>query len=62
MAAREGHRDEAYSLLEEADKIAPGIFGDMEADADLQSLHGDPRFVALVARAKERAAAAKVAN
>ena len=62
MAAREGHRDEAYSLLEEADKIAPGIFGDMEADADLQSLHGDPRFAALVARAKERAAAAKVAN
>jgi len=27
-------------------------------DTDLQSLHGDPRFDAIVAHAKERAAAA----
>jgi hypothetical protein len=38
------------------------ILSDMEGDDDLKSLHGDPRFAALVARAKERAAAAKVAN
>jgi hypothetical protein len=31
----------------------------MEEDDDLKSLHGAPRFAALVARAKERAAAAK---
>jgi hypothetical protein len=30
----------------------------MEKDLGLKSLHGDPRFVALVAYAKERAAAA----
>jgi tetratricopeptide (TPR) repeat protein len=62
MAARGGHRDEAYSLLEEAVKIAPKIFRDIEGDADLQSLHGDPRFAALVARVAERAAAAKKAG
>ena len=28
-------------------------------DPDLQSLHGDPRFAALVAHAKERAVAAQ---
>jgi hypothetical protein len=31
----------------------------MEKDPDLKSLHGDPRFSALVAHAKERADAQK---
>jgi hypothetical protein len=31
----------------------------METDDDLNSLHADPRFVALVAYAKERATAAQ---
>lgn len=30
----------------------------MENNPDLKSLHGDPRFVAMVARVKERAVAA----
>jgi nitrate/nitrite-specific signal transduction histidine kinase len=39
--------------------LAPGQCLDMENDPDLKSLHGDPRFDALVAHAKERAAAAQ---
>jgi eukaryotic-like serine/threonine-protein kinase len=63
MAALQGHRDEAFSLLDEAVKILPeSVSRPIEGDADLKSLHGDPRFAAMVARAKERDAAAKKAN
>jgi hypothetical protein len=34
----------------------------MENEPDLKSLHGDPRFDALVAHAKERAAAAQTSK
>ncbi len=34
----------------------------LDKDPDLKSLHGDPRFAALVAHAKERAAAAQKSN
>jgi eukaryotic-like serine/threonine-protein kinase len=56
-----GQRDEAISLLREAvDHGLPGfaLLG-IEKDPDLKSLHGDPRFDALVADAKKRAAAAQ---
>jgi non-specific serine/threonine protein kinase/serine/threonine-protein kinase len=60
VLARKGNRDEALSLLREA--VDHGLRRDsdlgIEKDPDLQSLHGDPRFTALVAHAKERAAAA----
>jgi serine/threonine protein kinase len=59
--ARRGDRDEAFSLLRDAVDHGLGPRGDLaiEKDSDLESLHGDPRFAALVAHAKERAAAAR---
>ena len=59
ILALEGRRDEAISFLRQSVvhglpvKAALGI----ESDSDLKSLHGDPRFDAVVAHAKERAAA-----
>jgi eukaryotic-like serine/threonine-protein kinase len=64
VAARRGRRDEALSLLREA--VDHGLGQDTESamaiDPDLKSLHGDPRFAALVAHAKEGAAAARKPN
>ncbi len=59
--AREGDREQALSLVRKAvdHGLTPGFDLDIEKDSDLQSLHGDPRFAALVAHAKERAAAAQ---
>ncbi len=60
IAANRGNRTEALSLLRQAldhGLLPTGALG-MEKDDDLKSLHGDARFVALVAYAKERAAAA----
>ncbi|HEX7959273.1 MAG TPA: serine/threonine-protein kinase [Terriglobales bacterium] len=55
LAAVQGNRDEALSLLNQA--VGHGLAGNvvlaMENDEDLVSLHGDPRFMALVARAKK---------
>jgi hypothetical protein len=60
ILALEGKRDEALSLLREAVDHGLPPYADLYIgeDPDLQSLHGDPRFNALVAHAKERAAAA----
>jgi non-specific serine/threonine protein kinase/serine/threonine-protein kinase len=51
--------DEALSLLRQAvdHGLQPRIDLKIEKDPDFDSLHGDPRFTALVAHAKERAAA-----
>ena len=59
IAALRGRRDEALSLLREAvdHGLRPSEELDMDKDPELKSLHGDPRFEALVAHAKERAAA-----
>jgi len=52
-----GHRDEAFEYLGHA--IDYGLSAEEVADdPDLKPLHGDPRFTALLARAKEKAAAA----
>jgi len=61
ILARKGEVDEALSLLREAvdHGLHSGTDLAIEKDPDLQSLHGDPRFAALVAHAKERAAAAQ---
>jgi serine/threonine protein kinase len=58
VMARQGRRDEALSLLREAvEHGLPGyvVLG-MDNDPDLKSLHGDPRFEALVAKARQAAA------
>jgi non-specific serine/threonine protein kinase/serine/threonine-protein kinase len=61
LAAHRGQRDEALSLLREAvDHGLPvGIRRGMDKDPDLASLHGDPRFDAIVADAKQPAASQK---
>jgi tetratricopeptide (TPR) repeat protein len=64
IAVHRGQRDKAILLLREAVDHGLPAFGDlgMDKDPDLESLHGDPRFEALVAHAKERAAAAQKPN
>jgi non-specific serine/threonine protein kinase/serine/threonine-protein kinase len=59
IKARHGRRDEALSLLREAVEhgLAAYVELGMEKDSDLRSLHGDPRFDALLTEAKTRAAA-----
>jgi eukaryotic-like serine/threonine-protein kinase len=64
IAARRGQRDEALSLLSEAvdHGLDPSFDSALDTNADFKSLHGDPRFDALVAHAKERAAAPQKPN
>jgi tetratricopeptide (TPR) repeat protein len=64
LAALQGRRDEAFSLLREAvdHGLRPFVYLQVEHDPDLESLHGDPRFGAFVAYAKERAAAGTKQN
>jgi eukaryotic-like serine/threonine-protein kinase len=53
--AARGRRDEAFADLDRAVKnglVSPGY---IEADAELQPLRGDPRFAAVVAKAREAA-------
>jgi eukaryotic-like serine/threonine-protein kinase len=58
--ALQGHRNEAFSLLHEA---IPAIYVrtllGIEKDSDLDSLHGDPRWKAVIAIAKQRTGAQK---
>lgn len=55
LAARDSKRDEAFSLLGQAiDHLSPRSVPKVDNDPDLNSLHGDPRFAKLVARAKQR--------
>jgi len=61
IEARKGNRPEALSLLRQAlDRGLPISWGlGMDTFPDLTSLHGDPRFIAMVAEVKQRAAASK---
>jgi tetratricopeptide (TPR) repeat protein len=52
-----GHREEALEYLGHA--VDFGIPAAEVDDPDLKPLHGDPRFAALLARAKEKAATRK---
>jgi hypothetical protein len=60
LMAVEGRREEAISFLSESvdHGLDSSTGSNIEKDPDLKSLHGDPRFVHLVAHAKERAAVA----
>ncbi|MBI3477429.1 MAG: serine/threonine protein kinase [Acidobacteria bacterium] len=64
LAAIQNERDRALALLEDAVKhgLLPYVAANMDSDVDLKSLHGDPRFTALVARAKKNAVAVPQPN
>jgi tetratricopeptide (TPR) repeat protein len=55
VLALEGKRDDAFTNLDFAfsNKPLPHLCQDLEKDSDLQSLHGDPRFAALVVKARQ---------
>jgi len=61
VASKRGRTDDALALLGQAIDIGlrPADALQMGDDPDLKELHGDPRFAALVAKAKQRAAAQK---
>jgi serine/threonine protein kinase len=61
LAAVQGQRERALALLEEAvgHGLMPYVISNMDNDDDLKSLHPDPRFATLVARAKKNAVAAQ---
>jgi len=61
VEARRGNRDGALELLRQAvdHGLDPAMDIAIDNDLDLKSLHSDPRFDALVAHARERAAAAQ---
>ena len=61
VLARRGQSEEALSLLHQAvdHGLEPRIDLSMEKEPRLEALHGDPRFAALVAHAKERAGLAR---
>jgi eukaryotic-like serine/threonine-protein kinase len=62
--ARSGKPHEALSLLEDAasHRMPLEVLLDMDKDPDLKSLRGETRFAALIADAKQRAAAAQKPN
>ncbi|MGA2099405.1 MAG: serine/threonine-protein kinase [Candidatus Acidiferrum sp.] len=61
VAARSKHPKDALSLLSDAvdHHLAPDVLLGIDQDTDLNSLHGNPEFAAIVTRAKQLAAASK---
>jgi non-specific serine/threonine protein kinase/serine/threonine-protein kinase len=64
VVAHQGRKTEAISFLTEAVDHGLNASGDLavEKDPDLKSLHGDPRFTALVSHAKQVAEQKKAAS
>jgi len=62
--AHRGNRSKALSLLRQAldNGLYPSTAVAMENDPDLKSLYRDPRFIAMVADAKGRAAATQTSK
>jgi len=63
VAARQGDKDRAIAVLSQSvdHGLPPYLDVGMEKDSDLASLHGDPRFAALVVHAKRVAEATQKA-
>ena len=61
-AALAGRRDEALEYLGHLIDLGFSNADAMATDNDLESLHGDPRFAALVARARQLASAVQKSN
>src|SRR5215472_4697352 len=61
LLARQGRRDEALRTLNDAvdHGLPAGTDLYIDQEDDFKSLHGDPRYVALLAHAKERAGTQK---
>jgi hypothetical protein len=57
-----GHREAAFDYLRKAADLGSQDVLTMATDDDLTSLRNDPRFTALIAQAKQRAAAAQKTN
>ena len=53
-----GRHDVAFTYLQRAVDIGHQAVEDIASDPDLKSLHSDPRFETLLARARNRAASA----
>jgi len=64
VAARQGDKDKAIALLSQSvdHGLLPWVDLEIEKDPDLISLHGDPRFAALVVHAKQVAEAKQTAE
>jgi len=58
IKARQGRRDEAFAFLSQSidHNLPAGTMMGIAKDEDLKSLRGDPRFDAIVLKAKELAA------
>jgi serine/threonine protein kinase/tetratricopeptide (TPR) repeat protein len=61
-AALAGRRDDALEYLGHVIDLGFSNADALAADDDFESLHGDPRFAALVARARQRAPAVQKSN
>ena len=63
VAARQGNEDKAIALLSQSvdHGLLPWVDLEIERDTDLSSLHGDPRFAALVVHAKQVAETKRMA-
>ena len=63
-AARRGEKDKAFRLLRQAMEhgLDATTIQDMDKDADLKPLRGDPRFAAILADARQLASAAQKPN
>ena len=62
MAAAAGRRDQAFDYLNQAVGNGYRFAGLMESESDLNPLRDDPRFAALLARARRKATPVAVSH
>jgi eukaryotic-like serine/threonine-protein kinase len=62
VEAAQGKKDAAIEHLRKSDDLSPQSAALMLLDPDLKPLHGDPRFNAIVAKARPRAASTEAAK